>query len=124
MAVYEKKIFDVDNVKIRSKAIGIRYQYVLSTLIDDLQMLWKDGVRCFDAYKEEYFALRAVLLWTINDFSAYDNLYGFSVKGYKACPICREKTNSIRLQHGKKCHTWDIGSICQDIIHTDYIKKN
>ncbi|KAA0039057.1 hypothetical protein E6C27_scaffold84G001530 [Cucumis melo var. makuwa] len=32
----------------------------------------EEGVRCFDAYKEEYFTLRAVLLWTINDFPAYD----------------------------------------------------
>ncbi|TYK29690.1 uncharacterized protein E5676_scaffold64G00410 [Cucumis melo var. makuwa] len=31
-------------------------------------------VRCFDAYKEEYFTLPAVLLWTINDFPAYGTL--------------------------------------------------
>ena len=74
----------------------------LAPLIDYLQMLWKYGVHCFDAYKEEYFTLRVVLLWTINDFPAYDNLCSFSVKGYKACPICGEKTSSIRLQQGKK----------------------
>ncbi|KAA0041519.1 transposase [Cucumis melo var. makuwa] len=59
-------------------------------------------VRCFDAHRNERFTLRAVLLWTINDFSAYGNLCGCSVKGYKACPICGEETSSIRLPHGKK----------------------
>ncbi|XP_031742398.1 uncharacterized protein LOC116404339 [Cucumis sativus] len=84
------------------KQPGYDINTYLAPLIDDLQTLWTDGVRCFDAYKEEYFTLRAVLLWTINDFPAYGNLCGFSVKGYKACPICGEETTSIRLQHGKK----------------------
>ena len=52
----------------------------LAPLIDDLQMLWEDEVRCFDAYKEEYFTSQAVLMWTINDFPAYGNLCGFSIK--------------------------------------------
>ncbi|KAL0545267.1 hypothetical protein IC582_020417 [Cucumis melo] len=34
----------------------------LASLIDDLKILWEEGVRCFDAYKEECFTLRAVLL--------------------------------------------------------------
>ena len=62
------------------KQSGYDINTYLAPLIDDLQMLWEDGVRCFDAYKEEYFTLRAVLLWTINDFPTYRNLCGFSVK--------------------------------------------
>ncbi|KAL0533261.1 hypothetical protein IC582_030477 [Cucumis melo] len=38
----------------------------------------------------------------INDFSAYGNLSGCSMKGYKACPICGDHTSSIRLKYGKK----------------------
>ena len=38
----------------------------------------------------------------LNDFPAYGNLSGYSVKGYKACPICRNDTCSERLKHGKK----------------------
>ena len=101
MVVYEMEVFDVDNDNIRSKATEIRYQYVFRPLIDDLKILWEDRVRCFNAYKEEYFTLRAILLWTINVFLAYDNLCGCSVKGYKACPICGKET-IIRLQHVKK----------------------
>ncbi|KAA0055004.1 transposase [Cucumis melo var. makuwa] len=74
----------------------------LAPLIEDLKLLWENGVECYDAYREEVFNLRSVLLWTIIDFPAYGNLSGCCVKGYKACPICGDNTNSIRLRHGKK----------------------
>ncbi|KAL5562732.1 hypothetical protein UlMin_032479 [Ulmus minor] len=74
----------------------------LAPLIEDLKMLWEEGVECFDGSREETFTLRALLLWTINDFPAYGNLSGYSVKGYFACPICKENTCSKRLEHGRK----------------------
>ncbi|KAA0038916.1 uncharacterized protein E6C27_scaffold1170G00860 [Cucumis melo var. makuwa] len=46
----------------------------LAPLIEDLKLLWENGVECYDAYREEVFNLRSVLLWTINDFSAYGTL--------------------------------------------------
>ncbi|XP_061993493.1 uncharacterized protein LOC133711378 [Rosa rugosa] len=63
---------------------------VILPLIDDLKELWDgiDGV--YDAFKGEYFKLKAVLFWTINDFSAYGNLSGSVTKGYNGCPICCE----------------------------------
>ena len=74
----------------------------LAPLIDDLNSLWNDGVKAYDAYKDEDFTLKDVLLWTINDFPAYGNLSGFSTKGYKACPICDEKTSCQFLTHARK----------------------
>ncbi|XP_058195233.1 uncharacterized protein LOC131311699 [Rhododendron vialii] len=74
----------------------------LEPLIDDLKSLWKEGVEAYDAYKQQHFRLRAVLLWTINDLPAFGNLSGCTVKGYYACPICGEGTCSCRLKHGKK----------------------
>ncbi|KAL4030797.1 hypothetical protein IC575_009049 [Cucumis melo] len=74
----------------------------LAPLIEDLKLLWENGVEFYDVYREEVFNLRLVLLWTINDFPAYGNLSGCCVEGYKACPICGDNTNSIRLRHGKK----------------------
>ena len=70
-------------------------------MIDDLQILW-EGVQCYDAYKKETFMLRGVLLWTMNDFATYGNLSGHCVKGYKACPIYSEGTQTIRLTKYKK----------------------
>ena len=95
MVVYEKETFD-DNLISSSKQPRYDIDTYLTPLID-LKILWEDGVRCFDAYKEEYFTLRVVLLWTVNDFPAYGNLCGCSVKGFKVCPICGEETTSIRL---------------------------
>ena len=74
----------------------------LQPLIDDLKMLWDVGVEVYDAYLKEVFTLKAVLLWTINDFPAYGNLSGYSVKGYLACPICAENTQSVYLKHSQK----------------------
>ena len=74
----------------------------LAPLIDDLKILWEVGIEAYDAYRQESFTLKAILMWTINDFPAYGNLAGCTVKGYKACPICSEKTCAVRLGHSKK----------------------
>ncbi|RVW28039.1 hypothetical protein CK203_117608, partial [Vitis vinifera] len=59
-------------------------------------------VKAYDAHQQEFFTLKAILLWTINDFPAYGNLSGCTVQGYYACPICGEETNSHWLKHGNK----------------------
>ncbi|XP_060963548.1 uncharacterized protein LOC133033034 [Cannabis sativa] len=74
----------------------------LAPLVDDLSQLWYEGVPAYDAFRKEEFNLKAILLWTINDFPAFGNLSGYSVKGDKACPICEEKTCSMYLKHSKK----------------------
>jgi len=56
----------------------------------------------FDGFRNETFLLRAMLFCTINDFPAYGNLSGYSVKGHHACPICEEDTSYIQLKHGRK----------------------
>ncbi|RYE23815.1 MAG: DUF4218 domain-containing protein [Sphingobacteriaceae bacterium] len=74
----------------------------LAPLVDDLKMLWEKGIEVKDAYRGDSFNLRAMLMWTINDFPAYGNLSGYSVKCSIGCPICMKDTSSIRLKHGKK----------------------
>ncbi|KAA0053344.1 hypothetical protein E6C27_scaffold27G00320 [Cucumis melo var. makuwa] len=73
----------------------------LQPLIDDLKLLW-DGVEVYDVVSKSNFNLRAVLIWTINDFPAYGNLAGCTTKGKTACPICGEHTHSQWLYHSKK----------------------
>ena len=46
--------------------------------------------------------MHAAILWTINDFPAYENLYGWSTKGQFAYPICNKDCLSYRLQNGRK----------------------
>ncbi|XP_075486329.1 uncharacterized protein LOC142525932 [Primulina tabacum] len=74
----------------------------LDVLVEDLQRLWDgvDGV--YDAYRRQFFTLKAVLLWTINDFSAYGNPSGCTTHGYYACPVCKEDTCAKHLENGKK----------------------
>ncbi|XP_071708619.1 uncharacterized protein [Rutidosis leptorrhynchoides] len=74
----------------------------LQPLVDDMMELWSTGIHIYDAYKKEYFQLRAMLFCTINDFPAYSNLSGYSTKGKKACHVCEENTHSIWLTNCKK----------------------
>ncbi|XP_078149690.1 uncharacterized protein LOC144545009 [Carex rostrata] len=74
----------------------------LAPLIEDLQKLWRNGIRVWDAYGKEQFELRAMVFCTINDFPAYRNLSSYSTKGAKACPICEDDTQVLRLKNCKK----------------------
>ena len=72
---------------------GNNIDIYLQPLIDDLKKLWEEGEpNVYDAHTKSFFTLRAVLMWTVNDFPGYANLSGCINKGYKACPICGDKT--------------------------------
>ncbi|GKG04906.1 retrotransposon protein, putative, ty3-gypsy subclass, partial [Tanacetum coccineum] len=43
------------------------------------------------------FNMRAMVLWTINDFPARSSLSGWSGQGYRACPTCNEDTPYVRV---------------------------
>ncbi|XP_042962442.1 uncharacterized protein LOC122296707 [Carya illinoinensis] len=86
----------------RPKAPGNDIDVFLRPLIDELTELWEEGIHTYDAYLRELFQLRAVLLWTINNFPAYANLFGWSTKGKLACPTCTTEIDSLWLVHGRK----------------------
>nr|AAT58820.1 unknown protein [Oryza sativa Japonica Group] len=73
----------------------------LEPVIDDLEILWKEGVETWDAYGQENFKLRVLLFCTINDYPALGNLSGQTIKGKKACSDCKEHTRSrwLPLRH-------------------------
>ncbi|XP_074378202.1 uncharacterized protein LOC141719728 [Apium graveolens] len=73
----------------------------LQPLIEDLQELWR-GKQVYDAYKQENFLLRGILLWTISDYPALGNLSGNVIKGYNACTICVDNRKATRLVHYRK----------------------
>ncbi|XP_031127589.1 uncharacterized protein LOC116029686 [Ipomoea triloba] len=84
------------------KQPGNNIDVYLAPLVEDLKMLWNEGVTVFDAYSQTNFTLRAMIFCTINDFSTYDNLSGYNTKGAKACPICEDETNDLWLSNSKK----------------------
>ncbi|GJR85819.1 ribonuclease H-like domain-containing protein, partial [Tanacetum coccineum] len=71
------------------------YNLPLWSLIDDLKDLWaKKGVETIDVAIGHKFNMRAMVLWTINDFSARNSLSGWSGQGYNSCLTCNEDTPS------------------------------
>ncbi|XP_073525456.1 uncharacterized protein [Phyllobates terribilis] len=74
----------------------------LAPLVDDLKLLWNEGVPMFDAYTNSNFTLRAMVFCTINDFPAYGNLSGYKTKGEQACPVCEEDMKPAYLSNYRK----------------------
>ena len=83
------------------KSPGMNIDVYLQPLVDELKELWVQGVKTWDA-KEKNFTLRALLLWTINDFPAYAMRYGWSTKGKFACPYYHKDTGYLWLKFGLK----------------------
>nr|XP_016459683.1 PREDICTED: uncharacterized protein LOC107783230 [Nicotiana tabacum] len=77
----------------------------MQRLIDELKLLWHEGVETYDISTKQNFKLQAALMWTINDFSAYGMFSGWSTAGKLACPTCMEDTKAFTLKHGGKS-TW------------------
>nr|GEY97411.1 hypothetical protein [Tanacetum cinerariifolium] len=80
------------------------------------------GVETIDVASGQKFSMRAMVLWTINDFPARSSLSGWSGQGYKACPTCNKDTPSIRVlskiayighrRFLKKPHKWRSSHEC------------
>jgi hypothetical protein len=84
------------------KSHGMDIDVYLRPLILEVKDLWNNGVKTRDAGTKKNFRLRAILLWTINDFPAYAMLSGWSNKGKFACPYCHKHTEYLWLKHGRK----------------------
>ncbi|XP_078166495.1 uncharacterized protein LOC144561406 [Carex rostrata] len=54
---------------------------LLEPLIDELNKLWKDGAKTWDVSRQENFNMHATLLWSINDYPAFEMLSGWGTKG-------------------------------------------
>jgi len=80
----------------------------LNPVVEDLKLLWVDGIEVFDVVASETFMMHAMLFCTINHFPAYGNLSGYNIKGHKACPIYEENTTSHQLRNRREtvylCH--------------------
>jgi hypothetical protein len=67
-----------------------------------LKELWDVGEPTYDVSSNQTFTMHAALMWTINDFSAYGDVSGWSTKGLFACPCCMGNTKSEWLKYGNK----------------------
>ena len=72
----------------------------IAPIVRDLLKLWV-GVPAINMAMPEgnrRFTLRAMLIWTVNDFPAYGLLSGQQVSGYKGCPLCGPETCTEHAQ--------------------------
>lgn len=102
-----KKHFVILSLIIPGKrsVTGECFDTYLQPLVEELQLLWSEGVRTEDAaaYKgSSSFIMKAMLMWTSHDFPAYGLVAGCVTKGYKGCPICGKNTISRRSVALKK----------------------
>ncbi|XP_027364518.1 uncharacterized protein LOC113871621 [Abrus precatorius] len=103
------KKFDNDHEEFATETRNIHFALAtdgmnphgMQSSTHNLKLLWDNGIEVYDGFRDENFIVKAMLYGTINDFPAYGNLSGYSIKGQCACPICQEKTDYIRLDH---CH--------------------
>nr|GEY97784.1 hypothetical protein [Tanacetum cinerariifolium] len=66
------------------KSSGKDIDVYLRPLIEDLKVLWdRKGVETIDVASGQKFNMRAMVLWTINDFPARSSLSGWSGQGVK-----------------------------------------
>nr|GEV90828.1 reverse transcriptase domain-containing protein [Tanacetum cinerariifolium] len=78
---------------VDSVAEGKDIDVYLRPLIDDLKVLWElKGVETINVATGQTFNMRAMVLWTINDFPVRNSLSGWSWQGYNVCPTCNEDT--------------------------------
>jgi hypothetical protein len=57
---------------------GRNIDVCLRPLIDELVQLWSSGALTYDISRKQNFLMREALMWTINDFPAYEMLSGWS----------------------------------------------
>jgi hypothetical protein len=87
----------------RPKSTGINIVVYLQPPIDELKTLWsKDEVETWDAKAKRNFQMCAMLLWTINNFTAYAMLSGWSTKGRFACSYYHKDTECMWLKFSSK----------------------
>ena len=69
----------------------------LQLLKEELETLWKPGVRTWDANAGEYFMMRAALITTVHDYLGYGYVSGQVCHEHCGCTRCMDDTTSLRL---------------------------
>ncbi|XP_052621646.1 uncharacterized protein LOC128127243 [Lactuca sativa] len=91
------------------KSPGQNIDVFLRPLIDELKMIYTDGVVTYDASTKCNFTMKAILLWTVSDFPAYAMLSGWSTHGKLACSYCMGKpfrAKNAKLPGFGITHNW------------------
>jgi len=88
---------------------GQNIDVCLRSLVDELTQLWSSGALTYDISRKQNFVMRAALMWTINDFPAYEMFSDWSTHEKLACLYSMENNKAFTLRNGGKtsffyCH--------------------
>ena len=92
----------LSTIILGSSSPGWNIDVCLRPLIDELTQLWSSGALTYDILWKQNFVIRAALMWTINDFSTYGMVSGWSTHGKLACPYCMENNKAFTLTNRGK----------------------
>jgi hypothetical protein len=73
----------------------------LELLMEDMKILWKDGVNMMDASLKKEFTLKVIIFVTIIDYPSLFSLSG-QIKGKSGCVVCIDGTCYTYLKASKK----------------------
>jgi hypothetical protein len=96
--VYEAKIlFFLSTIILGSNSLGQNIDICLWPLIDELKYLWSSKTSVYDVSRKYNFLTKTTLMWTINNFSSYEMVSGWSTHVKLACPYCMENNKIFTL---------------------------
>jgi hypothetical protein len=95
------KVHFVNHPYSRPTQPGVDMDVFLGPLMVDMKILWETGVQMLDEYRNDSFALRAILFVTINDYPALFTLSS-QFKGKVGCAVCIDGTAYMSLSASKK----------------------
>ena len=73
----------------------------LEPLMEDMKILWEDGVKMMDASLMKEFTLKAIIFVTITNYPGLFSLSG-QIKGKSGCVACIDDTCYTYLSASKK----------------------
>ena len=116
--MYEAKVHVFIYCHTRSEQAGLKYRCLSSTVdwwVDELMQLWSSRALTYDISRKQNFVIRAALMWTINDFTAYEMVSGWSTHGKLACPYCMKNNKAFKLNvnHIERLETNIVETLCK-----------
>jgi len=83
-------------------SLGLNIDVCLRPLINELKQLWSSGVLIYDVSRKQNFQMKAILMWTINDFLEYEMVSSLRTHGKLACPYCIKNKKAFMLTNNNK----------------------
>ena len=68
MVVSEEEVFIADHYNFWPKALGIDIDVFLEPLMQEMETLWKHGVKIWDELAKSTFTCKAIIFVTITDY--------------------------------------------------------